>query len=183
MSDTDLCEENPLLVEELDVPNLVGAIPSLAGILAKCVHEGASLGFVLPFTIEDATAYWCDLVATVTSRSRRLIVARLDDHVVGTLQLILVMPPNGGHRAEMAKLMVDPAFRRRGIAQSMLRLAESLARLEGRNLLIATTRRSGPTEHIIASLGFKLAGVVPHYVRSPHGQLTDTSFMYKDLSD
>jgi GNAT superfamily N-acetyltransferase len=132
--------------------------------------------------IASAYTYWCDLAAALAVRGRRLIVARSAGRITGTLQLILAMPPNGGHRAEVAKLMVNPDFRRLRIAQAMLRFAERIARQESRTLLIGTTRTGGPTEHINSLLGFKRAGVVPHYVRGPHGELSDTSFMYKDLT-
>jgi ribosomal protein S18 acetylase RimI-like enzyme len=183
MSDTVSTRSSEATIEEIDERGLMDLIDPLSDILVRCVHEGASLGFMMPFEKEDAVSYWCDLATAVAVRGRRLIVARSANRIAGTLQLILAMPPNGGHRAEVAKLMVSPDFRRLRIAQSMLRFAEGIARQESRTLLIGTTRTGGPTEHINSLLGFKLAGVVPHYVRGPHGQFSDTSFMYKDLTD
>ncbi len=55
--------------------------------------------------------------------------------LVGTVQVILALPPNQPHRAEIAKLLVHRWARRRGIAQLLMEGAEAAARAEGKTLL------------------------------------------------
>src|SRR5271166_1057372 len=45
-------------IAALDRASFAGATGRLAEILHACVHEGASVGFVLPFDIGEAHAYW-----------------------------------------------------------------------------------------------------------------------------
>src|SRR6267378_4485514 len=76
-----------------------------------------------------------DMLAEVLHAGvRRVLVALLDERsdgaerIVGTVQLELDMPPNQQHRAAVAKLLVHPAARRRGIARSMMMALEEIAR-------------------------------------------------------
>ncbi|MEX0633164.1 GNAT family N-acetyltransferase [Serratia ureilytica] len=57
---------------------------------------------------------------------------------VGTVQLLLAMPDNGRHRAEVAKLMVHPQARRQGVAQLMQEV-QALAARHRRSLLVLDT--------------------------------------------
>ena len=51
----------------------------LAEVLHAVVHGGAGVSFVVPFSIEDARAFWTDAVLPgVIARRRRVLVARLD---------------------------------------------------------------------------------------------------------
>jgi hypothetical protein len=94
-----------------------GAFPAmrdaLAEILHACVHTGASVGFVLPFTLDQARAFWDEVGASLGAGHRHLLVGRLDERVVGTVQLVFAPQGNGRHRAEIAKLLEHiPAARR-----------------------------------------------------------------------
>src|SRR5215831_7482273 len=96
--------------EESDV---TADLADLAEVLHATVHAGASVSFVLPFSITDAQGYWRDIILPlVRTGSRRLLVARLSGRIVGTVQLILDTPANQQHRAEVAKLLVHPDARR-----------------------------------------------------------------------
>src|SRR5438046_559820 len=98
--------EDSRLEEDLDM---------LAQVLHATVHAGASVSFILPFSQEDARAYWRNKVLPgVRAGTRRAILARSDGEIVGTVQLDLDTPPNQKHRAEVAKLLVHPKARRRG---------------------------------------------------------------------
>ena len=55
--------------------------------------------------------------AAEAEQGRRLILAAFaDGDLVGTVQVILTLPPNQPHRAEIAKLLVRRSARGRGIA-------------------------------------------------------------------
>jgi hypothetical protein len=71
-----------------------GDIEALGRVLHACVHAGASVSFVLPFSSEDAKAFWREQVLpAVRVGSRRLLLARVDREIVGTVQLDLATPP------------------------------------------------------------------------------------------
>ena len=54
--------------------------------------------------------------------------------LVGTVQVILALPPNQPHRAEIAKLLVHRRARGRGIAQRLMEHAELLIEDERKTL-------------------------------------------------
>ena len=168
-------------IAELDADGFAAAIDELAGVLHACVLDGASVGFVLPFPIADAVAFWRGLIPAVGEGARRLLVARLNGSVIGTVQLVLAMPANGRHRADIVKLLVHPSARRRGIARALMLRAEALARAEQRSLLILDTRQGDTAEPLYRALGFALTGVVPAYACSIHGVLEPCSFLHKLL--
>jgi ribosomal protein S18 acetylase RimI-like enzyme len=168
-------------IAELDADGFAGAVEDLADVLHACVLDGASVGFVLPFSIEDAMAFWRGLIPAVRDGGRRLLVARLERRVVGAVQLVLAMPANGQHRADIVKLLVHPSARRRGMARALMRRAEALARAERRSLLILDTRQGDAAEPLYRALGFALTGVVPAYACSIHGVPEPCSFMHKVL--
>lgn len=168
-------------------------IDMLAEVLHAVVHAGASVSFFAPFSIDDARAFWTDRVLPqVRAGQRRVVVARLDERdehgecgerIVGTVQLELEMPPNQQHRAAVAKLLVHPAARRRGIGKALMIALEEIARSEGRTLLTLDTVSGSSAEMLYRSLDFITAGVIPRYAR---GALTPgmegTTIMYKELT-
>ena len=115
-------------------------IDMLAEVLHAVVSAGASVSFFTPFCIEEARGFWVDKVLPeMHAGKRRVVVARLDGRIVGTVQLELEMPPNQQHRAAVAKLLVHPADRRRGIGRALMIALEEIARSEGRTLLTLDT--------------------------------------------
>lgn len=169
-------------IEELSADGAALAVEELADVLHACVLEGASVGFVLPFEREAALRFWRGLLPAFQSGARRLLVARREGRIVGTVQLLLDMPPNGRHRADVAKMLVHPKARRLGLARALMEAAEALARRHERSLLVLDTVQGSPAERLYLSLGFHVAGVVPGYARSTRGALEATTVMYKQRS-
>jgi ribosomal protein S18 acetylase RimI-like enzyme len=91
------------------------------------------------------------------------------------------MRANGLHRAEVAKLMVHRAARRRGIARALMLALEDHARRLGRTTLVLDTRQGDPSERLYQSLGYQLAGAIPEYARSADGTLDATAIYYRLL--
>jgi len=158
-------------------------IGMLAEVLHAVVHAGAGVSFVTPFSIDDARAFWVDTVlAPVRAGTRRVVVARRDERIVGTVQLDLDTPPNQQHRAAVAKLLVHPAARRRGIGRALMIALEKIARAEGRTLLTLDTVSGGNAESLYRSLDYITVGVIPRYARSSlTPELEGTTIMYKEL--
>jgi len=155
----------------------------LGALLHACVHAGASISFMLPFTADAGEAFWINTVRpAVREGTRVLLVAHNSGLIAGSVQLDCDTPPNQLHRAEVRKLLVHPAVRRRGIAHALMADLERLARQKGRSLLTLDTRTGDTAERLYASLGYKTAGVIPGFCHDPiDDRLDPTTIMYKDL--
>lgn len=159
-------------------------IHELGTLLHDCVHDGASIGFVLPYVAEDGEAFFRqNVLPAVRSGKRLLVVSCKDGRITGSGQLDHDTPPNQPHRAEIRKLMVHPDFRRQGIARALMAELERLAGELGRNLLTLDTRTGDMAQPLYASLGYATAGIIPGYCLDPHGsnRLDSTTLMYKML--
>src|SRR5262249_41886733 len=105
----------------------------LGEVLHAVVHTGAGVSFVVPFSLDEARALWLEKVLPgVVAKMRRVLVARVNERIVGTVQIDLSVPPNQRHRAEVLKLLVHPDSRRRGIARALMMALEPVAQSEGR---------------------------------------------------
>jgi GNAT superfamily N-acetyltransferase len=156
----------------------------LADVLRAVVYAGAGVSFVVPFSHEEARAFWREKVLPgVRAGTRRVMVARQAGRIVGTVQIDLAVPPNQQHRAEVAKLLVHPIARRRGVARALMVAIEAVARSAGRTLLTLDTWTGGDAEPLYQSLGYVTVGVIPRYARgSLTPALEPTTIMYKELA-
>ena len=170
-------------ITALSAEDATGRVGELAALLRDCVQAGASVGFVLPCPESTFEAFWRETVVPAVRRgSRLLLVARLGDRIVGTVQLYHDTPANQPHRAEVRKLLVHPEFRRRGISRALMADLEARAAVLGRRLLTLDTRTGDAAEPLYGSLGYSTAGVIPGYCRDPWGDRLDaTTIMYKAL--
>jgi len=155
----------------------------LAEVLRAVVYGGAGVSFFVPFSLDEARAFWRDAVLpAIGARTRRVVVARADGRIVGTAQLVLSMPPNQRHRADVAKLLVHPTARRRGVARALMTALEAIAIEEGRTLLTLDTVTGSAAEPLYLSLGYVAVGVIPRYARKALSEeLEATTVMYKEL--
>jgi ribosomal protein S18 acetylase RimI-like enzyme len=167
--------EETIRLEELSA--VEADLDELAEMLVEVVDDGASIGFLPPMKRETAKSYW----ASVLQPGVILYVARVEGKIAGSVQVHLCAKENGNHRAEIAKLMTHPAFRRRGIARSLMRKAEERAKQENRILLVLDTREGDPSNLLYRSLGFTEAGRIPDFAQSGDGSLDATVFYYKRL--
>src|SRR4051812_9144792 len=105
-----------LTIRRLDATAAAALVPALAELLIDCVEGGASVGFMLPISRETATRFWTMVAEGVARGERALLVAEERGSLVGTVQLVLAVPENQPHRAEVVKMQVHRGARRRGIA-------------------------------------------------------------------
>ncbi|WP_336775876.1 GNAT family N-acetyltransferase [Paenibacillus sp. MMO-58] len=166
---------NDIVIEQLT--SLETSLEELATVLVQVVEDGASVGFLPPLSQEEAIEYW----RSVTDPEVLLFVARLDGRIAATVQLQLCGKSNGSHRAEIAKLMTHPEYRRRGIARMLMLAAEEAALEENRSLLVLDTREGDPSNLLYASLGYQPAGRIPGFARSADGSLDATMIYYKNI--
>ena len=89
--------------------------------------------------------------------------------------------PSTRHHAEVSKVLVDPRFRRTGIARALMADIERRAR-EDRRWLLTLDTAGEAAEAPYRSLGYKVAGEIPSYGRKAFEDRYDaTRIMYKDL--
>jgi GNAT superfamily N-acetyltransferase len=101
--------------------------------------------------------------------------------IVGTVQVVLAMPDNQPHRADVAKMQVHRRARRRGLGAALMRAAEAAAREAGKTLLVLDTVTGGDAERLYARLGWQRCGEIPGYALWPHGGLCSTTVYYRVL--
>jgi GNAT superfamily N-acetyltransferase len=167
-----------------DAASLDDDIRMLGDILHAVVYDGAGVSFVVPFSHEEACAFWTGKVLPDVRRgTKRVLVARIGPRIVGTVQIDTNTPPNQTHRAEVLKMLVHPDARRRGIARALMVAIEAVARREGRTLLTLDTWTGSAAERLYLSLGYVTLGVIPRYARgSLTPELEPATFMYKELA-
>jgi ribosomal protein S18 acetylase RimI-like enzyme len=153
-------------------------LDQLTQLLIATVDDGASVGFLPSLAQDDARAYWEEVLGPGVI----LCIAEENGRIAGTVQLQLALKLNGSHRAEIARLMVHPDFRRRGIGRILMTEAERAATAEGRTLIVLDTRAGDPSNELYLSLGYIEAGRIPHYARSANGELHATVFYYKEMA-
>ena len=173
----------PAAIAILSADELAGEIGQLGKLLHDCVHAGAGVSFILPFSQAEAEAFWREKILPAARSGKMLVVvARRGGRIAGSVQLDYDTPPNQPHRAEIRKLLVHPDFRRRGIARAMLVEIERQAKALGRSLITLDTRTGDKAEPLYASLGYIAVGVIPDYARdSVVDRLDPTTIMYKLL--
>lgn len=176
MSPTEQIEIRRLEANDVDVH-----LDGLAAVLADCVAGGASVSYMAPFSHEQAREAFEGFTAEVEQGRRLLLAAFAADELVGTVQVILAMPPNQPHRAEIAKLLVHSSARGRGIARRLMAQAEIEAGAEGKTLLVLDAVTGGDAARLYDRLGWTTVGVVPNYALYPDGRLCDTTVFWKAL--
>lgn len=157
-------------------------VEALADLLMDCVEGGASVSFMWPLSRERAIAFWCGVTEGVAKGERVLLVADdADGRLVGTVQLIIGLPDNQPHRADVAKMLVHRRARRRGIAQQLMAALDDEARAEKRTVLVLDTVTGGDAERLYQRAGWQRVGDVPAYALMPDGEPCGTTFYYKHL--
>ena len=164
----------------LDAVAARAATAELCDVLVDCVEGGASVSFMLPFSREDAAKFFAKVIASVARGETVLIAAKLDDHLVGTVQLGFDMPSNQPHRSDIKKLLVHRAARNHGIGAALMARAEAEAKARGRTLLVLDTA-GAEAERLYARTGWQRVGVIPDYAMWPQGGFCDTTYFWKKL--
>jgi ribosomal protein S18 acetylase RimI-like enzyme len=177
---------NPVTIASLCADDLVRDLSELGALLRACVHDGASVGFVLPHGVAESEAFWRHKVLpSLRAGGLTLLVARRGEAIAGTVQLDYDTMPNQRHRAEVRKLLVHPAARRQGIARALMMEIERHAQRLQRSLLTLDTRSGDHAEPLYAALGYQTAGVIPGYAQGPldDKRFDATTIMYKVLGE
>jgi GNAT superfamily N-acetyltransferase len=156
-------------------------VAQLADVLIDCVDGGASVSFMLPLTRERALAFWNKVAAGAAADERVVLVAEDGHGICGTVQLILDLPENQPHRADVVKMLVHRRARRRGLGEALMRAAEVEAKKRGRTLLVLDAVTGGDAARLYEKLGWIKVGDVPRFALMPDGRECGTTYYYRDL--
>jgi ribosomal protein S18 acetylase RimI-like enzyme len=166
-------------VRRLSAAEAGDALDDLAEVLFDCVDGGASVGFMAPFTRDEARAFFAGLAPELEAGTRVLLAAYDDDALVGSVQLVHAWPPNQPHRADITKLLVYREGRGRGVGRALMEAAEAAARADGRTLLVLDTVTGSSAYRLYTRLGWTEVGEIPDYALYPDGRPCATTVFYK----
>jgi GNAT superfamily N-acetyltransferase len=158
-----------------------GEIHGLSDVLIDCVEGGASVSFMLPMSRDKAETFWRNGAEGVSRGERLVIVAEDASGIVGTVTIILDVPENQPHRADLAKMLVHRRARRKGVGAALLAAAERTAIRAGKTLLVLDTVSGADAERLYVRNGWQRCGEIPNYALWPDGRLCPTTIYYKEL--
>lgn len=171
------------MIETLTADTAEAALDQLGAVLQDCVANGASVNFVLPFSLDQARAFWQRQLPDLRADKSVLFVARHDGEIVGTVILGMDTPPNQRHRADIKKLLVHSQARRQGLARALMQAAETEARRRGITLLVLDTEQDSDAEPLYRGLGYTCIGTIPNYaMKADNSALAGAAFYYKNLA-
>jgi GNAT superfamily N-acetyltransferase len=156
-------------------------IAQLADVLIDCVEGGASVSFMHPLTRERAVGFWRRVAQGVAAGERALLVAEDAQGICGTVQLVLDLPENQPHRADVTKMLVHSRVRRQGLGAALMRAAEATALECGRTLLVLDAVTGGDAARLYQRLGWVRVGDIPDYALFPRGGFCSTTVFYRKL--
>jgi GNAT superfamily N-acetyltransferase len=157
-------------------------VEALSDVLIDCVEGGASVSFMHPLARDRALAFWRRVARGVSAGERVLLVADDGHGVCGTVQLLLDLPENQPHRADLAKMLVHRRARRQGVGAALLEAAEAAARDCSRTLLVLDAVTGGDAARLYERHGWTRVGSIPNYALFPRGGFCSTTVYFRDLA-
>jgi ribosomal protein S18 acetylase RimI-like enzyme len=132
----------------------------------------ALVGEVVPLMRASGNLQWDDTYPNPSVFARDIALQQLwvleeDAHIAGIAAITTDQEPEyanvGWDTAESAivvhRLAVDPAFRGKGVADTLMRHAEAVARLRGiATLRVDTNSENAATQKLFPKLGYTLSG-------------------------
>jgi ribosomal protein S18 acetylase RimI-like enzyme len=139
------------------------------------------VSFLWPLTRERARQFWRRMASAAAEGERALLVAEDDEGICGTVQLVLALPENQPHRADVSKMLVHRRARRRGVGEALMRAAEAAAREQARTVLVLDTA-SDDARRLYERLGWIRVGDIPAYALLPDGTPCATTYYFRALA-
>ncbi|MCY4746152.1 GNAT family N-acetyltransferase [Pelomonas sp. UHG3] len=171
-----------MTIREIDGAEALARVAELAEVLRDCVEGGASVGFMLPLAEGRPEAFWRRVAAGVAAGERHLFVAEDEaGRIWGTVSLVIDMPDNQPHRADVSKMLVHRRARRQGVAERLLKALEAKACELGKTTLVLDTVTGSDASRLYERLGWHKAGDIPNYALMPDGLPCSTSYYFKPL--
>lgn len=135
-------------------------------------------------TLAEVEARIAGAIEAHAAGAQILLVAEVDDTVVGTGTLIRSTHSLRAHRGELAALVVHPHFQQRGIARRIVEAICEHAASLGIEILEVSCRGGTPAESVYPRLGFVEYGRLPRGIVEPYGERRayDEVFFYMPVS-
>jgi ribosomal protein S18 acetylase RimI-like enzyme len=169
------------MIEQLALPVSDRDVRDLALLLLDAIDSGASVGFLDSTTLESAEAWWRGRILKADARAI-FLVARNENGIARTVQMLPAGMPNQRHRADIAKLLIHRRARRQGLGSMLMLEIERRAQAAGFTLLTLDTKRGDGAESLYRRSGWTEVGVIPGYALDPDGTPCDTVVFYKALA-
>jgi GNAT superfamily N-acetyltransferase len=130
-------------------------------------NAGGAAGFPFPPVDASIVAPVADgLIASLSPKASRLIVARAGDALAGWVHLRRHLNPVVAHWGTIGHLQTLPAFRRQGVGSALMMSARQIARQEmGLEQLHLAARGGMGLERFYAKLGWREIGRWPGALR------------------
>jgi ribosomal protein S18 acetylase RimI-like enzyme len=122
-----------------------------------------------------------DIAALAASGDRELLVAEDEQGICGTVQLVLDLPENQPHRADVSKMLVHRRARRRGVGEALMRAADAAALAHRRTVRVLDTA-SDDARRLYERLGWIKVGDIPAYALMPDGSPCATTYYFRELA-
>lgn len=135
-----------------------------------------------PLSMQDAHKFWSNAMQLAMEGKRIILGAINNNELLATVTLLVDLPPNQPHRAELAKMMTKPLHRGQGIARMLLLEAEKRALEANRWLITLDTAEDEGAAGFYEKQGYQKTGLIPDFALKPHGGLTGTIIYWKNLS-
>ncbi len=165
----------------IDPARHAALLPGLADLLVEAVADGASIGFMAGFDTAGARAFWEVRLAMVAAGDAVVLVAMDGDRVAGTVSLMIAMPPNQRHRADVSKMMVGRDWQRQGLGAALLAAIEAEALARGRTTLVLDTITASDAARLYERGGWECIGTIRDYALMPDGAMAPTTVYSKRL--
>lgn len=116
-----------------------GKVSQFADIQIACIESDKMVAdYIPPLNHEKIKLWWAERAAQVTSepKARHIIFMEENGKATGVVMLQMNTTETGRYRGEVQKLIVSPQHRMKGIARKMMGKLETVAKSEGRTLLV-----------------------------------------------
>lgn len=145
-------------------------------IFSEVVDAGRAYAYDPAWSFEEARDVWMS--------DERVVVATLDERLVGTAKMGANRPGRGAHIAT-ASFMVAADNRGLGVGRRLGEYVIEWARASGfRGIQFnAVVETNAPAVHLWQSLGFEVIGTVPGSFEHPEHGFVGLHVMYLDLSN
>ncbi|MDQ7904718.1 GNAT family N-acetyltransferase [Phytohabitans sp. ZYX-F-186] len=153
----------------------------IVSIWTEATNAGGAVGFVEPVTRDDVLPTAAEAFAAVEEGPDRLLAGYEDDRLVAMLIFVDNRFALKDHWCTLKRVMVHPECQGRGYGSALMREAERLARLLGREALHVTVRGGLGLERFYAALGYKEVGRLPGALRLGPDDDRDETLMWLPL--
>lgn len=170
------------LVELIREPLSLGDLNDLCDATELAIENGGGFGWVDVPDRNSLELYW---QGVITVPSRLLFVARQDDVICGSAQL--VFPPKNNQAQAMSahiySLFLAPWARKTGLASRLLKYIETIAHSDGVDIINIDVRATQESAiQLYEGAGYQRIGTHPRYAKIDN-EYVSGHYYYKDLND